>query len=81
MDSVPEDVAAVLGSSEDSFTALVIAVGSAACSGSEDSFTAIATQVSLLWLQHRTQAALGAAIGYYAYITATVTSSTASVSS
>jgi myosin heavy subunit len=28
MDSVPEDVAAVLGSSEDSFTALVIAVGS-----------------------------------------------------
>jgi hypothetical protein len=34
MDSVPEDVAAVLGSSEDSFTALVIAVGSAACSGS-----------------------------------------------
>ena len=34
MDSVPEDVAAVLGSSEDSFTALAIAVGSAACSGS-----------------------------------------------
>ena len=58
---MPEGVAAVLGSSEDSSTALLIAVGSAACSGSEDSFTAIATQVmlqvSLLWLQHRTQAA------------------------